>query len=304
MITNAQPARTSRNSLHTPGGRPAHAVAQAFLLVAVFLAAQGLRAAELRPAASAAWEGYIGLTEQRIAGELEDGKKVLATDFLADSESRTTRSLLRNGQSSIRRLKTTDRNGKEIPVPDGMIHHWLGGIFVPGVTLDSLLRWLQDYDRHERYFQEVERSKLVSHNGPEFQIFYRLRRKKVLTVYYNTFHTVVYRQQDPRRASSRSFTTKIAELDNPGTAEEKEKPDGTDRGFLWRLNSYWRFQEADGGVFVECESVSLSRTIPFGLSWLIKGYVESIPRESLENTLTSIRDGIAKSASQAASTTR
>ena len=139
---------------------------------------------------------------------------------------------------------------------------------------------------------EVEKSQLVSREGPEFRIFYRLRRKKVITVFYNTLHTVVYRQQDAQRASSRSATTRIAELDHPGEPGESEKPVGDDRGFLWRLNSYWRFMEADGGVFVECESISLSRSIPFGLSWLIKGYVESIPRESLESTLTSIRDGI------------
>ena len=272
---------------------------RAFVLVGFLLVAQGVRAAELRPATLAAWESYVQLTERRITGELEDGQKALATDFLTDSESRTTRSHLRNGQASIRRMKTTERNGKEIPVSDGMIHHWLGGIFVPGMTLDSLLRWLQDYDQHERYFQEVEQSKLLSREGPEFRIFYRLRRKKVITVYYNTLHTVVYRQQESHRASSRSFTTKIAELDNPGTAAEKEKPDGTDRGFLWRLNSYWRFQEEDGGVYVECESVSLSRSIPFGFGWLVKGDVESIPRESLENTLTSIRDGIRTAMGQA-----
>jgi hypothetical protein len=239
-----------------------------------------------------AWETYIRLTERRIAAELNDGQKVLTTDFLA--EARPIRPLLRNGQVDIRRYQTTDGGGKEISVPDGMIHHWLGTMFVPQTTLPSLLQWLQDYDQHERYFLEVERSKLVSRDGPEFKIFYRLRRKKVITVYYNTLHTVVYRERDPKRASSRSFTTRIAQLDQPGEPGEKEKPVGNDSGFLWRLNSYWRFQEEDGGVFVECESVSLSRSIPFGLSWLVKGYVESIPRESLEGTLTSIRNGIGK----------
>jgi len=273
--------------------------AQALGLAVALLAAQEARAAELRPRTVQAWETYVRLTEQRIGVELEDGQKTLATDFLADSESRRVRPLLRNGQVQIRRMRTGDANGTAIAVPDGMIHHWVGTIFVPGIALDSLLQWIQDYNEHERYFLEVERSDLVARDGPEFKIFYRLRRKKVITVYYNTFHTVVYRQRDPKRASSRSFTTKIAELDQPGEPGEKEKPVGNDSGFLWRLNSYWRFQEEDGGVFVECESVSLSRSIPFGLSWLIKGYVESIPRESLEGTLTSIRDGIRNGARSA-----
>src|SRR3972149_8197519 len=86
----------------------------ALALGVVLLVAQGVRAAELRPATLAAWESYVQLTERRIAGELEDGQKALATDFLTDSESRTTRSLLRNGQASIRRMKTPESNGKEI----------------------------------------------------------------------------------------------------------------------------------------------------------------------------------------------
>jgi len=93
---------------------------------------------------------------------------------------------------------------------------------------------------------------------------------------------------------SDSHSTKIAQLDNPDTPQERERPVGEDSGFLWRLNSYWRYEEADGGVYVECESVSLSRAIPFGFGWIIGSYVESVPRESLENTLTSIRDGVLK----------
>ena len=266
--------------------------AQALGLTLAMLIAQSLPGAELESRTIASWENYIRLTERRVEAELGDGQKFLAEDFLAAGKPQEARTLLRRGQVSIRRMDTADGNGRKMPVPDGMIHHWLGGIFVPGVALDALLEWLQNYGQHERYFMEVEKSQLLSREGPEFRIFYRLRRKKVITVFYNTLHTVVYRQKDPLHASSRSATTRIAELDHPGESGEAEKPVGDDRGFLWRLNSYWRFLEADGGVFIECESVSLSRSIPFGLGWLIKGYVESIPRESLESTLTSIRDGV------------
>ena len=290
MMQLLRQGRTRRKAGCSGCERRSRARAWALGLTVTLLAAQQMQGAELRPGTLQAWETYIRLTERRIAAELNDGQKVLATDFLA--EARPIRPLLRNGQVDIRRYQTTDVSGKEISVPDGMIHHWLGTMFVSQTTLPSLLEWLQDYDQHGRYFLEVEQSKLLSRDGPEFKIFYRLRRKKVITVYYNSFHTVVYRQHDPKRASSRSFTTRIAQLDQPGEPGEREKPVGNDSGFLWRLNSYWRFQEEDGGVFVECESVSLSRSIPFGLSWLIKGYVESIPRESLEGTLTSIRNGI------------
>ena len=185
-------------------GRTVRLSAQALALTLAMLIAQGLPAAELQSRTLASWENYIRLTERRVDSELGDGRKFLAEDFLAAGNPQESRALLEKGQVSILRMNTVDGNGREIPVPDGMIHHWLGGIFVPGVALESLLEWLQNYDQHERYFMEVEKSQLLSREGPEFRIFYRLRRKKVITVFYNTLHTVVYRQQDPRHASSRT----------------------------------------------------------------------------------------------------
>ncbi|MBI2817261.1 MAG: hypothetical protein HYX72_10005 [Acidobacteria bacterium] len=260
-------------------------------LAVYLLAMQGAFAAQLRPATVQTWDEYIRLTEKRVAAELSASPKFLATDFLSIGEARPARALLKSGKVFIRRLETRDENRREVPVDRGMIHHWVGVIFVPHMTLDFLIRWVQDYDHHARYFNEVEKSKLISRDGNTFKIYLRLRRKKVVTVIYNSDHTAIYRTHDRHHVSSRSFATRIAEVDDPGSPAEKEKPVGNDRGFLWRLNSYWRFVEQDGGVMVECESVSLSRSIPAGLGWMIRDFVESIPRESLENTLTAIRDG-------------
>jgi hypothetical protein len=241
-------------------------------------------AAELKPETLKAWDNYVQLTEKRIAAELDRTSGFLRTDI----------SKLKNGQIPIERLLTKGADGRELRVPGGLIHHWFGAIFVPDVNLETVLRFVRDYDQHHRRFKEVEQSKLVSREGATYKIFLRFVRTKVVTVHYNTDHTVVYRSHAAGRESSRSFTTRIAQLDDPGTASEKEKPVGNDSGYLWRLNSYWRFQEQDGGVVIECESVSLSRSIPFGFGWLIKRFVESVPRESVESTLASIREGIAK----------
>jgi hypothetical protein len=123
-------------------------------------------------------------------------------------------------------------------------------------------------------------------------------RKKVVTVRYNTEHLVSYRTHDKTRVSSRSVASRIAEIAGAGTSKETEKTSADDSGFLWRLNSYWRYEETNGGVIVECESISLSRGIPFGLSWLVGPFVESVPRESLNEMLLSIRDSVARSVDQ------
>ena len=238
------------------------------------------------------WDLYVQQTENRIAGELKEESRFLRVDRMKPADAAKVNSVVKSGNVYSERMKTLDAGGREIEVSDGMIHHWYGTIFIPGIKVDPLLHWIQDYDEQYKYFREVEKSKLLSHNGDTYRIYLRLTRTKVVTVHYNTEHTVVYRDNGPGRASSRSFTTKIAEIDNAGTPSEKEQPVGDDSGFMWRLNSYWRFREQDGGVLVECESVSLSREIPFGFGWLVGSYVESIPRESLESALTSIRDGI------------
>jgi hypothetical protein len=238
------------------------------------------------------WDLYIQQTEKRIAGELLDESRFLRLDGMKPADASKVQTMLKAGNVYFERMKTLDSGGREIEVRDGLIHHWYGAILIPGIKIDTLLHWIQDYDQQYKYFKEVEKSKLLSHNGDTFRIYLRLTRTKVVTVHYNTEHTVVYRDNGPGRASSRSFTTKIAEIDNAGTPTEKEEPVGNDSGFMWRLNSYWRFREHDGGVIVECESVSLSRQIPYGLGWLVADYVESIPRESLNSALTSTRDGV------------
>src|SRR5215471_17218220 len=220
-----------------------------------------------------AWDVYIQQTEKRISGELQDESRFLRLDRMTAADAAKVQSVVKAGNVFSERMETLDSAGREIDVDDGLIHHWYGTIFIPGIKVEPLLRWIQDYDQQYKYFKEVESSRLLSHNGDTYKIYLRLTRTKIVTVHYNTEHTVVYRDNGPGRASSRSFTTKIAEIDRAGSASEKEQPVGNDSGFMWRLNSYWRFREQNGGVLVECESVSLSREIPFGFGWLIGSYV-------------------------------
>ena len=277
-------------SLHLSRRAVSTVLRRLLCLLLVLSASVQARAAELQPKTLAAWESYVRYTEQRIDRELESPQRFLVLDFRPDAS--LTRSLLRSGQLDVRRMKTTRESGREIDVPDGMIHHWTGTVFLPGAHLDSVIAWLHDYDHHAGRFPEAIASKLVSRQDDTFQIYLKLRRKKIITVYYNTYYTATYQHKDAHRIFSRSRSTKIAQLDDPDTPQERERPVGKDNGFLWRLNSYWRYEEADGGVYVECESISLSRGIPFGFGWIVGSYVESVPRESLENTLTSIRDGV------------
>jgi hypothetical protein len=262
------------------------------LALAFIVVSPAAWAAKLEPETLAAWELYRSLTEARIERELTSGKGFLVRDFLGPREQQQILSRIRSGVY-VQEMATSSAEGGKIDIPKGLVHHWYGTTFLQGAKVPELIAWVQDYDRHQDYYDEVEKSRLVSRDQEVFEIFLRLRRKKIVTVHYNTEHEVAYRTLGPGRVASRSEARKIAEIDSPGTTREKEKPIGDDQGFLWRLNSYWRFLQEDDGVVVELESVSLSRTIPLPMRWMVEPIINDVPRESLEAALLPLRKVLA-----------
>ena len=249
-------------------------------------------AAELKPATAAAFDHYIQVTEQGMSSDAPG--KFLRVDSLPADQRDAEYARLRAGEVISERLQTLE-NGKPIPLSDGMIHHWVGVAYVKGATLQKALSFLQDYGHQAKYYSpDVQSSKLLQRNGNEFKVFLRLRKKKVVTVLLNTEYDVRYTTIDASRSSSRSISTRIAEVESANNPDGPEKPIGNDDGYLWRLNSYWRFYEHDSGVYIQLEAISLTRDIPTGLGWLVSPFVTSIPRESLAFTLTHTRDALQK----------
>ncbi len=250
------------------------------ILAALLLVSAAAGAAELKPRTVEAFDRYIQGVEARLASRMPPN------GFLWADQDPARLKAVRAGQIAIQPLVGQG----DTDVPDGLIHDWAASVFVPNVTLERTLRAVQDYNSNKlTHKPEVLDSKLLFRNGNDFRIYLRLMKKKVITVVLNTEHEVHYTPVDLTRWYSRSYSTRIAEVDG-----DRELPPGQGHGFLWRLNSYWRFQERDGGVYVECQAVSLTRDVPTGLGWLIEPIVRKLPRESLENTLRSTRNAIAR----------
>jgi len=243
----------------------------------------------LKQATAAAFDEYMQLTEARNADELQRGAGRLWIDSLNDPQRTQAYDALKRGETRMQRLETRN-NGEKIRCPGGMIHHWAGVAFIAGATLPDVLHVLQDYNRHAQYYApDVERSKTESQDGDHFRVFLRFRRHKVITVVLNTEHDIRYFHDSERQAHSRSSAVRIAEVENAGKGNEREKSPGEDGGFLWRMETWWRMEERDGGVYVQSEVVSLTRDIPAGLGWLIGPFVTSIPKETLTFTLEATR---------------
>jgi len=273
----------------------ARACALGFVIVAMFSATvASASAGDLRLSAetSAAFERYVRLTDARNDAELKRGTGLLWIDGLPDSEKQPAYDDLRRGEVKVQKLETLD-NGQELKCPGGLIHHWAGVAFISGANVDDVLAVLQDYEHQAEYYApDVERSKLESRDGDHFRVLLRFRRHKVITVVLDTEHDVRYFRDAPGQAHSRSSAVRIAEVENPGTASEREKDPGDDDGFLWKMETWWRVEQADGGVYVQSEVASLTRGIPAGLGWLIGPFVNSIPKETLAFTLEATRRAV------------
>lgn len=228
-----------------------------------------------------AWNAYARTIDTRYAAPPANGGAFFAQDLPGHPGG--WREAVRRGELTTVRIDTPS-------AADGRIHHWAGAMFVPGASVAQVIdRLIAQAGGESRFYEDVVDSRLLARDGDRLRVFMKLRRTTVLTATFNTEHAVEYRRMGPRRGSSRSVATRIAELADVGTPQEHERRPEDDRGFLWKLNAYWRFEAADGGVLVECESLSLSRGVPALLRPVANPIITRVARESLERTLLGLK---------------
>jgi hypothetical protein len=239
---------------------------------------------QLKPQTVGAFDRYIREAEAGMEQSLHGTSPFLWSDVVSERAQ-----LVRGGQV----VAQFWAGQGPIKVPNGLIHDWIGAVFIPATNLKNTLALVQDYDNHKNIYKpEVIASSLMSHRGNDFQIYLRLLKKKIMTVVLDTDHDVRYRSLDRTRWTCRSYTTRIAEVENAESPKETVLPPDTGYGFLWRLYSYWRFQERESGVYVECRAISLTRGVPLGLGWIIEPIIQKLPQESLINTLEATRQAL------------
>lgn len=264
------------------------------LLLALLLSAgmARARAAELKPETVLAFERYQRAAEAALAADIQVPERFLRILHADPDSTRDAEGQLRRGEVAVARLRVTDR-GKRIAIPDGLLHHWMGAVFVPGVRVADAVAMMQDYDRHNEIFRPaIAQARTIEREGDRFRIFLRFFMKRVVTVVVNTESLAEFTRLAPERVVSAIRSTRIQELESPGTPQEREKPIGRDGGYLWRLNSYWRFLERDGGTYIECETLTLTRGIPIGFRWIVGPFVTGLPREFLTSILQTVRKAL------------
>jgi hypothetical protein len=246
----------------------------------------GGASSHLRPDTLEGWNQYVAAVESRRDREGGRPDRFLTMDN--GPTATADRRAVMAGGLIVHRVDAPVPGRRTIEVQEAMVHHWRGAVLLRGVTLDALMHRLQT--EAPPTSPEVLRASVLG-RGPSFiKVFLRLQRTKIVTAVYNTEHEVTFAMHAPTRASSRSEATRIAEVDEAGTPGERELTPGKDRGFLWKLNAYWRYEAVAGGVVAECESISLSRDVPFGLGAIAGPIIRSTARESMARTLESLRE--------------
>jgi hypothetical protein len=249
---------------------------------------QTAKPVQLNPQTVAAFDAYIHNVETEMEKTLHGSGPFLWSELTPERSQQVNR-----GQ-----VVAQFWSGRgPVKVPYGLIHDWIAAAFIPEATINEVLAVIQDYDNHKNVYKpEVIDSKLISREGDNFQIYLRLLKKKIITVVLDTDHQVHYRSLGRTRWICRSYTTKIAEVENAGSQNERVLQPDTGYGFLWRLCSYWRFEEHRTGVVVECRAISLTRDVPFGLGWVIEPIIQKLPKESLIKTLEATRQAVHRGA--------
>jgi hypothetical protein len=255
-----------------------------FILSVFLVSAEISLAAELRRETIDAFERYIASTEAQLEPRFR------GDHFLWPDESPQLKEQLLHGSIVV---KPSQGNGI-VTIKGGLIEDWMGVVFIPNAHLKTVLSTVQDYDHHgEIYKPDIADAKIQTHVGNDFLVYMRLVKAKFfLADVLNSEHEIQFIPLDSTRVYSHSRSKRIAEVSEAGKPSEHELPVGQDRGLLWRMNGYWFFEEKDAGVYVSCQSVTLTRDIPFVMAKLLSPIIHELPAEQVRNALEKTRKAI------------
>jgi hypothetical protein len=239
-------------------------------------------AAELKPEAVEAYDRYIRDVESRLANQ---------NPFLWADASPERLQQVGQGQTVVAPWK----GDGDTVLSGASIHDWVGTIFIPDVTLAKVLAVLQDYDHQKNIYRDVPESKLLTRSGNDFT-YYRLRQlhSGPVSGIFRTDLAAHYQQIDPLRWTCSTHTTRVTEIEDYGKPKQHELSPGKGSGYLWRLAGYWRLEQRDNGVYVECETLSLTRGLPPIIGALFVSSTHSLERDGLTATLQATRDAARK----------
>ncbi len=263
---------------------PSAGFRRAILAAALLLSSRVTLAVELRTETIDAFNNFVASVEMRLEPRFS------GQHFLWSDEYPGVRQQLLNGAVIAQPVLG---NGI-VPLKGGLVQDWRGAVFIPHAALREVLSIAQDFNHHQDFYRpDIESAKIESRQGDEFLVFMRIVKAKfLLSDVLNTEQAIQFTRLDPQRIYSRTYSKRINEVAAPGRSAEHELPIGQDRGLLWRLYGYWFYEERDDGVYIACESITLTRDIPFGMATLLGPVIHDLPGDALRKSLEQTRKAV------------
>lgn len=249
----------------------------------ILAAALSAKAAELNPETVTAWDQYIQAQSARVATS-QPGS------FLWSDQSPDRIRRLQEGEILVAPFGQNPKT-----VPHGLIHHWIGAIFLPNTGLHDVLNVVRDYDKYKQFYApNVIDSRLLRQAGPEDAFSMRMLNEAVVAKFaldaeFQSSSVAL----DEKRWYIVGYSTRIREIEQYGGVKQHELPPNTGHGFIWRLYNVSRFEQRDGGVYVELEAIALSRDVPVTLRWLANPVVRRASRGSMLVSLQKTQAAVA-----------
>lgn len=255
------------------------------------------QAAELKPETVKAWDQYIEDVNARMQERLRSDGTFLWMDEAAERGRQ-----VREGRIVVAPMT----QHTPMRVPAGLIHHWIGAAYLPNTRLDEVFSVVRDYRRYKDYYNPtVIDSRAVRQTGSEDQFAMVLMNKSLLMKRaLDSEYQSSYVRVDARRWYSTSYTTRVQEIEDYGQASEHRLPLNEGSGYIWRLYGVTRFQETDGGVYVEVEGMALSRDIPAAVRFMVDPIVRRVSKGSVMTSIKQTQDAVSNATAQASAAAR
>ena len=249
-------------------------------------------AGDLRKETLTAWNEYVQCANDSMIERLRPDRAFLWLD-----EHPQFVQQVRGGNLVISPLG--EPNPKRVPY--GLIHHWIGAIFLANARLDDVLSVIRDYDHYRNFYPSaVLASKALRHDGADdiFSLLLISRATLVKTALASEDQATYY-ELDPRRWYSTSYTTRVQEVADYGAPEQRALPPDQGHGYIWRLYGIARYEQRDGGVYLEMEAIALSRDIPTAVRWFVDPVIRRVARDSMSTTLRRTEEAVGAVAASA-----
>lgn len=214
-------------------------------------------------------------------------------NFISSEDSPSEKQKVMSGELLVR---ASSPDGKPKAITDGLVHDWVGTVFIPDTDPERVMAILRDFDHHKKIYPEIAESKTIRSTPTETVGYWRVQQRKgMVPVVLDVEQHAYYKELAPGKWICRAYARKITEIDKGMFTREHRFPEGEGHGYMWRMYAYWSIEASNGGVLAECRMLSLSRSIPQAIAWAVGPYVQKAPQDSLTSTLKQTRDATANS---------